>query len=584
MKTKLTCLVLALWLLKPGLAQTIITDVLADSSEQSSAILDVRSTSKGLLTPRMTSAQRLAIGSPAEGLIVYQTDQRKGFYFWNGNNWQFTANSSSLVVKAASDTLDKTETFVVGKNDIKLILPAITNADDGLEISIKHAGSHTDLISVFGNGAATIDGGDSTNLYRFMSETYVANKGEWLIKDKFNKTEGLFEVSGKSSWTTINEVLEFLSEHMTGPSVIRLSAGEYPITATHVIDLPYPVTIQGLTYSSTTLTAAPGLTGSPMFICESETYFKMLILDGSTLNNYGTAVGEDAIRLSGDDKYYEIKDIVISHFNKAVVILNTVELWMFECDVYDCVYGIDVRAGSGEPFLKVSQVDFYNCTRGVCLTSGTNGTFSINGSGFYANTATDIAVCYVPGSFTFTDVFITGNTWNQLGKFIDGFDFTRSDARDGNAYIQDNAGYPDQTPQCKIDVINNSSTTTLTNNTTWYKANWTNTNTIVKHFTVTGNKFTYQSKNSRNLLVMISGNLSVNNNNRTVSVMLLKNGSTQHGETTLRLTTASQAFQFATIIYLQDVKQGDYFEVYCKSANGYDVVTFQDVHLFAESK
>jgi formylglycine-generating enzyme required for sulfatase activity len=39
-----------------------------------SAILDLQSTSKGLLPPRMTTAQRDAITAPAKGLIVFNTD------------------------------------------------------------------------------------------------------------------------------------------------------------------------------------------------------------------------------------------------------------------------------------------------------------------------------------------------------------------------------------------------------------------------------------------------------------------------------------------------------------------------------
>jgi len=41
------------------------------NSPGSSAMLDVSSTTKGLLVPRMTSAQRSAIVSPANGLMVY---------------------------------------------------------------------------------------------------------------------------------------------------------------------------------------------------------------------------------------------------------------------------------------------------------------------------------------------------------------------------------------------------------------------------------------------------------------------------------------------------------------------------------
>ncbi|RAK69958.1 hypothetical protein DLM85_03640 [Hymenobacter edaphi] len=47
-------------------------------------MLDVSSTTKGLLPPRMTQAQRTAITSPATGLVVYQTDGTPGLYCNNG--------------------------------------------------------------------------------------------------------------------------------------------------------------------------------------------------------------------------------------------------------------------------------------------------------------------------------------------------------------------------------------------------------------------------------------------------------------------------------------------------------------------
>jgi hypothetical protein len=39
-----------------------------------SSVLDITSTTQGMLTPRMTTAQRTAIASPADGLMVYDTD------------------------------------------------------------------------------------------------------------------------------------------------------------------------------------------------------------------------------------------------------------------------------------------------------------------------------------------------------------------------------------------------------------------------------------------------------------------------------------------------------------------------------
>lgn len=53
----------------------------------SSALVDISSTTKGFLPPRMTAAQRNAIASPAEGLMVYQTDQATGYYYVRNGAW-----------------------------------------------------------------------------------------------------------------------------------------------------------------------------------------------------------------------------------------------------------------------------------------------------------------------------------------------------------------------------------------------------------------------------------------------------------------------------------------------------------------
>jgi hypothetical protein len=67
------------------------------STPNSSAMLDVTSTTKGLLTPRMTSAQRTAISSPATGLIVYQTDGTDGFYYYDGSTWSLLINGTDAL-------------------------------------------------------------------------------------------------------------------------------------------------------------------------------------------------------------------------------------------------------------------------------------------------------------------------------------------------------------------------------------------------------------------------------------------------------------------------------------------------------
>ena len=57
------------------------------STINSSAILDLTSTTKGFLSPRMTESQRLGISSPATGLVVYQTDGDEGYYINKSFGW-----------------------------------------------------------------------------------------------------------------------------------------------------------------------------------------------------------------------------------------------------------------------------------------------------------------------------------------------------------------------------------------------------------------------------------------------------------------------------------------------------------------
>ncbi|MCX6249935.1 MAG: hypothetical protein NTX61_04200 [Bacteroidetes bacterium] len=61
-----------------------------NSAPDSSAMLDVMSTNKGFLPPRMTTTQRNAIGSPAEGLVIYNTDEKR-LNIYNGTYWTPTS-------------------------------------------------------------------------------------------------------------------------------------------------------------------------------------------------------------------------------------------------------------------------------------------------------------------------------------------------------------------------------------------------------------------------------------------------------------------------------------------------------------
>ena len=73
----------------------IVTDDPAYTTGNASSVLDVKSSLKGFLAPRMLQSGRLAISSPADGLLVYQTDGIKGFYYYNGLIWIIVSSGSN---------------------------------------------------------------------------------------------------------------------------------------------------------------------------------------------------------------------------------------------------------------------------------------------------------------------------------------------------------------------------------------------------------------------------------------------------------------------------------------------------------
>ncbi len=60
------------------------------TSPNSFSVLDLSSTSKGLLIPRMTESNRneMFLSSAEEGMLIYQTTPVKGFYAFDGISWQ----------------------------------------------------------------------------------------------------------------------------------------------------------------------------------------------------------------------------------------------------------------------------------------------------------------------------------------------------------------------------------------------------------------------------------------------------------------------------------------------------------------
>ena len=67
-----------------------------------SAMLDITSTQKGVLIPRMSSLDRVGINTPATGLLVYDTTT-KTFQYYDGTEWKSVGSGGSALGACIQD-------------------------------------------------------------------------------------------------------------------------------------------------------------------------------------------------------------------------------------------------------------------------------------------------------------------------------------------------------------------------------------------------------------------------------------------------------------------------------------------------
>ncbi|MEO8146106.1 MAG: hypothetical protein ABI723_00650 [Bacteroidia bacterium] len=125
-----------------------------------SSLLDLTSTDKGLLVPRMTTAQRTGISLPATGLLVYDATLNT-FYYFDGTQWKSIFTSSAGWGLPGNTGTNPAINFV-GTADNQPLSFRVNNTNSGRIDHINHNTS-LGLLSLAGNttGSSNIAIGDS---------------------------------------------------------------------------------------------------------------------------------------------------------------------------------------------------------------------------------------------------------------------------------------------------------------------------------------------------------------------------------------------------------------------------------------
>ena len=142
------------------------------SAPDNSAMLDVKSTNRGMLAPRMTTAQRTAIATPASGLLVFD-NTTQSFWFYSAGSWveltdqgslQWTPNGSNISYVAGNvgvGDASPSATFTVGDGDKFQVNGAdgdVTFSDDNASIRFPSTTiPNSPMISMFSEGTQNAD-------------------------------------------------------------------------------------------------------------------------------------------------------------------------------------------------------------------------------------------------------------------------------------------------------------------------------------------------------------------------------------------------------------------------------------------
>ena len=136
-----------------------------NENPDASAALDITSTTGGLLIPRMTNAQRLAITPPAAGLMVFVTDFDGGrFMFYDGTEWGTlsfaeTRPDAPTIGTAVAGNAQATVSFTAPSSDGGSLITSYT--------ATSSPGAITGTLSQSGSGSITVTGLTNGTAYTF---------------------------------------------------------------------------------------------------------------------------------------------------------------------------------------------------------------------------------------------------------------------------------------------------------------------------------------------------------------------------------------------------------------------------------
>ena len=265
-----------------------------------SAKLDVYSTNKGFLPPRVTltsSTDNTTIQSPATGLLVYNTGNNAGlvagYYYWNGTSWATIATASGSGVSASFLRGSRSSGQTGLTNGGTVIFTQVDNTA-GQEMSLNTstgqitlaAGRTYRLVAQVPNYQTS--SGDARLQLAWYNETsgaYIGSTSNAYPPGSgasYGATAGLSETIITTTTTTVisYRIVQLSSATQLGGSSDFPVAGSYPWFEAQVISGNAPVTGQSVDYIQASLSTNQALSAAGNIIFNTSSGAGITITSG----------------------------------------------------------------------------------------------------------------------------------------------------------------------------------------------------------------------------------------------------------------------------------------------------------------
>lgn len=199
-----------------GKSRLIGQVTIGSSSFNSSAILTIESSSKGLLIPRMTTAQRDAIGSPSTGLLIFNTITNQFEFF--ETTWQAIVGGGDMI---GANNLSDVSNAATSYNNIKQqgTTTFIGAWESGTVAEINTGTDVTKLVTVDGLAGSQLQTDVTTNNAKVTNATHTGDvTGATVLA--IDKTA----ISGKSSVTAASTDEILIGDASDGGNLKKVTA------------------------------------------------------------------------------------------------------------------------------------------------------------------------------------------------------------------------------------------------------------------------------------------------------------------------------------------------------------------------